>query len=86
MLDIYSGYLTTNKMQKIINVVALLSGLVSLGVLGGGFYLYKNSEVMIEQARETVVKEISESLPAIIEKMIPEVPEVPKTTGGVLPF
>jgi hypothetical protein len=36
-------------MQKVVNVIALLSGLVSLGVLGGGYYLYANKDAMIEE-------------------------------------
>ena len=39
-------------MQKIINLIALLSGLTSLAVIGGGVYLYKNADVLIEDARE----------------------------------
>ena len=72
-------------MQKVINVIALLSGLVSLGVLGGSFYLYKNANVMIEDAREKVIQEIAEALPKIVEEMMPDVPEIPSATGGVIP-
>ena len=36
-------------MQKLINVIALLSGLVSLSVVGGGIYLYKNAGVLVEE-------------------------------------
>jgi hypothetical protein len=72
-------------MQKLINVIALLSGLVSLGVLGGSFYLYKNANVMIEDAREKVIQEIAEALPKIVEEMMPDVPEIPSATGGVIP-
>ena len=72
-------------MQKVINAIALLSGLVSLGVLGGSFYLYKNADVMIEDAREKIVQEIAEALPKIVEEMMPNVPELPKATGNVIP-
>ena len=73
-------------MQKLVNAIALLSGLVSLGVLGGGFYLYKNANVMIEDAREKVVQEIAEALPKIVEEMMPDVPEIPSATGPAIPF
>ena len=72
-------------MQKVVNVIALLSGLVSLGVLGGSFYLYKNANVMIEDAREQVVKEIAEALPKIVDEMMPAVPVVPQVTGPAVP-
>ena len=35
-------------MQKLINVVALLSGLTSLGLIGGGAYVYLNKDALIE--------------------------------------
>lgn len=73
-------------MQKLVNAIALLSGLVSLSVLGGGFYLYKNANVIIEDAREKVVQEIAEALPKIVEEMMPDVPEIPSATGGAIPF
>lgn len=80
-------------MQKVINTIALLSGLVSLSVVGAGAYLYMNKDAMIEdirkQATEQVTKAITEALPGIIDAALPEMPEVPKVpnkTGGVIPF
>jgi len=75
-------------MQKLVNVIALLSGLTSLAVLGGGYYLYSNKDVMIEdirkQATEQVTKAMTEALPGIIDSLMPEIPEVPTATGGVV--
>lgn len=80
-------------MQKLVNVIALLSGLVSLSVLGGGAYLYINKDALIEDARakatEQVTKAITEALPGMVDAAMPEIPapaELPKSTGGVLPF
>lgn len=80
-------------MQKLVNGIALLSGLVSLSVVGSGVYLYLNKDALIETAREnaieTVTKTITESLPGLIESSLPEIPvplDLPKQTGGVLPF
>jgi hypothetical protein len=77
-------------MQKLVNVVALLSGLVSLSVVSGGAYLYLNKDAMIEDARakatEAITEAITEALPGMIDSAMPEVPELPKETGGVLPF
>ena len=74
-------------MQKLINVIALLSGLVSLSVVGGGTYLYLQKDVLIEDARknaiETVTKSVTESLPGLIKD---QMPELPTTTGGAIPF
>ena len=80
-------------MQKVINTIAILSGLVSLSVVGAGAYLYMNKDAIIEdirkQATEQVTKAITEALPGIIDAALPEmpeVPEVPNKTGGVIPF
>jgi len=74
-------------MQKLINVIALLSGLVSLSVVGGGTYLYLQKDVLIEDARknaiETVTKSVTEALPGLIKD---QMPELPTTTGGAIPF
>ena len=81
------------KMQKVVNVIALLSGLVSLSVLGGGAYLYVNKDALIEDVKMTatkaVAKAVAEALPGMIDEAMPEIPapvEVPTQTGGVLPF
>ncbi len=72
-------------MQKIINLMAVMSFLVSGATVAGAFYLYKNADVMIEEAREQAIKEIAEAIPKIVEEMMPEVPEIPSTTGGAIP-
>lgn len=78
-------------MQKIVNIISLLSGLVSLGVFAGGTYLYLNKDVLVEQAREKITEEITDtitnSLPSIVDKAMPEIPkfpELPKETGPVI--
>jgi hypothetical protein len=80
-------------MQKVINGIALLSGLVSLSIVGAGGYLYMNKDALIEDARvkatEAVTEAITEALPGMVEGLMPEMPEVPELpaqTGGVLPF
>jgi len=89
-------------MQKLVNLIALLSGLVSLGVVGGGAYLYLNKDAMIEDVRakatEEITKAITEALPGMIDSAIPELPgatgnvipesatSVPSVTGGAIPF
>ena len=75
-------------MQKVFNLMALLSFLVSGSTVAGAFYLYNNADVMIEEAREQAIKEIAEAIPEIVEELLPdmpEVPEVPSTTGGAIP-
>ena len=79
-------------MQKLINGIALLSGLVSLSILGGGAYLYVQKDTLIEQSRERVTaaitEAITEALPSMVDAAIPGVPEMtgPAITGPVMPF
>ena len=89
-------------MQKLVNVIALLSGLVSLSVVGAGAYLYLNKDAIIKDARvkvtEEITKAITEALPGMIDSALPEMPDVtgsvipesaqsvPNVTGGVVPF
>ena len=77
-------------MQKVINTIALLSGLTSLSLIVGSGYLLMNKDAMIEdirrQATEQVTKAITEALPGIIDAALPEIPEMPTKTGGVIPF
>ena len=73
-------------MQKLINVVALLSGLVSLSVLGGAFYLYKNVDTLVEEAREKATEEVKkavmDAVPGIVGGLMPEMPEIPTEMNG----
>lgn len=73
-------------MQKVINVIALLSGLTSLAVIGSGVFVYSNMDKWKEEARENLanaaVEAISEALPGLIDSSMPSVPEV---TGPALP-
>ena len=73
-------------MQKVINVIALLSGLTSLAVIGGGVFVYSNMDKWKEEARENLanaaVEAITEALPGLIDSSMPSVPEV---TGPALP-
>ena len=86
-------------MQKLVNVVALLSGLVSIGVVGGGAYLFLNKDALIEAVRikatEEITKAVTEALPGIVDSAMPNLPSatgdvmnqtnVPSVTGGVIP-
>jgi len=73
-------------MQKVINVISLLSGLTSLAVIGGGVFVYSNMDKWKEEAKENLanaaVEAISEALPGLIDSSMPSVPEV---TGPALP-
>ena len=76
-------------MQKLINVIALLSGLTSLAVLGGGAYLYTQKDALVENAinkvTDAAVAGVAGALPGMLDAAMPKLPELPGATGGVLP-
>ena len=73
-------------MQKIVNVLALSSFVVSAAVVGGGVYVYLNKDAMVESAKEKITKAATEAiagaLPGMLDAAMPELPEV---TGGAMP-
>ena len=73
-------------MQKLINVLAVLSFLGTASIVGGGAYVYLNREAIAEDAKEKVAKAATEAiagaLPGLIESAMPALPDV---TGGALP-
>ena len=74
-------------MQKLINVLAVSSFVVSASIVGGGVYVYLNKDAMIESAKEKVTKAATEAiagaLPGLIDAAMPELPGV---TGGAIPM
>ena len=73
-------------MQKIINLLAILSFGVSVSVVGGATYLYLNKDTLIdgvkEKIKESVMGAVTGSLPGMVDTAIPE---LPSTTGGIIP-
>jgi hypothetical protein len=73
-------------MQKIVNVLALSSFVVSAAIVSGGVYVYLNKDAMIESAKEKITKAatdaIAGALPGMLDAAMPELPEV---TGGAIP-
>ena len=49
-------------MQKIINVLAVASSVVSLAVVGGGFYLYMEKDTIIDGVKSQVMESVTGSL------------------------
>ena len=45
-------------MQKLINVLALLSFCVSAGIVAGGTYVYLEKERLVESVKENIAEEI----------------------------
>ena len=66
-------------MQKIINGIALLSGVVSLAVVGSGGYLYLNKDAIIEDIKGKVMESVMPSIGGGITDASP------KSTGPAMP-
>ena len=60
-------------LQKIVNGIAILSGVVSLTVVGTVGYVYVRKDAIIENVKAKVVESVLPSVP---------LPTLPSTTGG----
>lgn len=69
-------------MQKVINVLAVLSFLGTASIIGGGYYLYTQKDPIIEGVKDKIVtaatEAISDALPGMLDAAMPE---LPSTTG-----
>jgi len=73
-------------MQKIINVIALLSGLVSLTIVVGGATVFVERENLINNVKTQLINGVSDSVKELLPTLIDSsLPELPKNTGDVLP-
>lgn len=74
-------------MQKLINVLALASFAVSAAVVGGGTWLYLNKDAVIENARGKIAAAATEAIAGALPGLLDAaMPELPGTTGGVIPM
>ena len=84
-------------MQKLINVLAVLSFVGTAGIIGGGTVLYLNKDSIVENIKSQVAaaagEAIAGALPGMMDSAMPELPDatggalpLPTTTGPALPF
>ena len=74
-------------MQKIINVLALSSFVVSAAVVGGGTWLYLNKNGLVENAKEKIATAATEAIAGALPGMLDAaMPELPGATGGAIPM
>jgi hypothetical protein len=73
-------------MQKLINVLALSSFVVSAAVVSGGVYVYLNKDAMIEDVKEKITNAATEAIAGALPGLIDAaMPEIPGATGGAIP-
>ena len=67
-------------MQKIINAIAIGSGVVTLAIVGTGGYLYLNKDALIEKVKGQVMEAVLPSIGGGITDAIPEMTGVKNLT------
>ena len=73
-------------MQKLINVLAVLSFLGTASIIGGGTYVYLNREALAENVREKVAKAATEAIAGALPGMLDAAtPKLPEATGPAIP-
>jgi hypothetical protein len=68
-------------MQKIINAIAVASGVVSLTVVGAGLGIYLNKDAIINNIKEKALEAVTGSLGDALGDSLP----IPDMTGDVIP-
>ena len=71
-------------MQKIVNVIAIASGVVSLTVVGIGGYVFIRKDAIIESAKERVQKAVLGSITPDLGGIAGDA--IPDFTGGAAPL
>ena len=71
-------------MQKLINVLAVSSFIISGAVVGSGVYVYVNRASILDGIKSKVMESVTGSLPDVLstDGMMPSLPDA---TGPVLP-
>ena len=67
-------------MQKIINGIAIFSGVVALGVVGLGGYVFIRKDAIIENVKGKVMEDVVPDIGGGITELMPDI------TGPALPF
>ena len=69
-------------MRKALDIITIVTGILMLGILGGGFFTYKyvTSEQFQNKMMNKVLGEVSGMMPKVLEKGLPDV------TGESLPI
>ena len=73
-------------MQKVINVLAVLSFLGTTSILATSGYVYWRKDAIAEQVTENITKAATEAIAGALPGMLDAaMPELPNVTGSVVP-
>ena len=74
-------------MQKVINVLAILSFAGTAGIVGAGTYVYTQKDALIENAKNQIAAAAGEAIAGALPGMMDAgMPELPSATGGAVPM
>ena len=74
-------------MQKVINVLAVISFVGTAGIIGGGTALYLNKDSIIENAKNQIAAAAGEAIAGALPGMMDAgMPELPGVTGEAVPM
>ena len=78
--------ITKSIMQKVINVLAVLSFVGTAGIVGGGTAVYLNKDSIVENIKSQVAAAAGEAITGALPGMMDSaMPELPDATGGAIP-
>ena len=71
-------------MQKIVNAIAIVSGVGVLAIVRAGGYLYLNKDALIQKAKGQILEQVTGSLGSVLGDSLPDatgpaLPELPST-------
>jgi len=69
-------------MRKVLDIITIVTGILMLGILGGGFFTFKY--VTSEQFKAKMMNQVMGNVQGMMPKVLDEA--LPKTTGKSLPF
>ena len=79
-------------MQKVVNIIAISSGVVSLAVVGSGLFIYLQRDKLVDSVKSQVLKSVTGSLPSLVDTKLPSMtgpalapPAVPAPKGLGIP-
>ena len=58
-------------MQKVVNIIAISSGVVSLAVVGSGLFIYLQRDKLVDSVKSQVLKSVTGSLPSLVDTKLP---------------
>ena len=76
-------------MQKVVNIIAISSGVVSLAVVGSGLFIYLQRDKLVDNVKSQVLKSVTGSLPSLVDTKLPSMTgpaSVPPVAGEAAGF